>query len=145
VKPFFGWCWFVVVQLIMWTFSIAGMVVLIWPCLARAWEPSTAPSIKDGRQIDRWKWGWLAPYQNPEDGVSGQTALIMLNPVDTGPFMPVADDRWRAYCWSALRNSCDGLKYFFSWANGPYAEFTVGSKRIRLGWTEENGRKVPVL
>lgn len=145
VKQFAGWAWFVAVQLIMFAFMLLGLVVLIWPCLARAWEPSPAPSVKDGRQIDRWKWRALAPFQNPEDGVSGQTALVMLNPVQTVPFMPGADDRWRAYVWSALRNSCDGLKYVFAWKGGPYTEFTVGSKRIRLGWVEENGVRVPVF
>jgi hypothetical protein len=141
VKSFLGWAWFVVVQLVMFVALVLGFFILIYPCCTRAWIQSEKPSIKDGqRAIDRWRWrplNWI--YGNPEDGVSGQTALIMINPVMTGSYLPKADDRWRAYRWSAWRNSCDNLKYVFAWQNGPYSE------RLRMGWKEENGMKVPVF
>lgn len=140
MKPFLSWCWFVVVQLIMLVALVLGLLILIYPCVKRAWVQSGQRSIKDGRPIDRWRCrplNWV--YGNPEDGVSGQTALVMVNPVIAGPYLPSADDRWRAYRWSALRNSCDNLKYVFAWRNGPYSE------RLRMGWKEENGVRVPVL
>lgn len=141
-----GWAWFVVVQLIMFVFLLLGLVVLIYPCCKQAWEPSPTPSIKDGRKIDRWRSRILGfAFDNVEDGVSGQTALIWLNPETQAPFMPNAAPSWRAYRWSALRNSAGGLKQLFAWADGPYTEFRFMGRTWRVGWYEEAGRKVPVL
>lgn len=137
---FVAWFWYVVVQLIMLLFMVAGWVVLIPPCLLHAWYPSAFGSISDGRVIDRWSWWWLSAFQNPEDGVSGQQALIWTS---TGqvPYMPNAPAWWRAYCWSAWRNSCDNMKYLFAWERGPQATI-FGHK---LGWWPENNQRVPLL
>jgi hypothetical protein len=136
-----GWVWFSFVQLVMGVAALFGLFVLAVACAARWWTLD-AKSIKDGRPIDRWRFPVPnAIYGNPEDGVSGQTALIMINPVDAGPYLPGAGVRRRAYRWSALRNSCDGLKYVFAWKGGPYTK--VGA--FKLGWHEESGIKVPVL
>lgn len=80
-----SWLWFVVVQVGMLVAGILGLVVLILPCLLQAWT-ADRKSIKDGRQIDRWKLkplNWI--WGNPEDGVSGQTALVWLTPSQKVP------------------------------------------------------------
>jgi hypothetical protein len=137
-----GWLWFTVVQLIQLLATVLGWVVLIPFCLTHAWYVSAIPSVKDNqRRVDRWRFapvGFL--YDNPEDGVSGIYALIWINGV-LSPYMPDAPAWWRAYCWSAWRNSCDNLKYVFAWSKGPQA-LILGRK---VGWWPENGRKVPVL
>lgn len=138
-----GWLLYALVQLWMLAFWLLGLLVLIVPCWRQSWQPSKRLSIKDGqRVIDEWKspvMHWLGMH-NPEDGDSGQHALIWRNGVQV-PFMPNADPRWRAYCWSALRNSADGWKYWFAWEGGPFATFTVFGHTIKLGW--QNG--LPVL
>lgn len=139
----FAWAWFVVVQLIMLATAVIGWVMLIPFCLRRAWVLD-AQSIKDGRPIDRWKWRWLYPYQNPEDGVSGATALIWSSN-GLVAYMPDAPAWWRAYCWSAWRNSCDNLKYVFAWEAGPLITFQFLGRTHCIGWKPENGRNVPVL
>lgn len=141
----FSWIWFAIVQLISLLAMILGLIVLIPFCLAQAWTLD-AKSIKDGRPIDRWSWQPLnLIYGNPEDGVSGQTALIWVSATLQDSYMPNTWAPWRAYCWSAWRNSTGGLKYLFAWQNGPLKEFTLLGTRHKIGWQEENGRKVPVL
>lgn len=139
-----GWVWYSFVQLIMLVAMVDGWFLLIPFCLARAWV-ADAVSIKDGRTIDVWRWRPLnVVYGNREDGVSGIYARI--GPTGSAPYMPGARDWWRAYCWSAWRNSCDNLKYEFAWNNGPYAEWlSPWGKRFRFGWFPENGLKVPVF
>jgi hypothetical protein len=156
-----GWVWYVTVQLIQGAATSVGWLLLIPFCLAHAWKPCTSFDVQ--RTVDCWSWGWLNyVYANPEDGVSGQCALIWVNGETQGPYLPLPTDvtvngvrhkiawstwerwlyeAWRAYCWSALRNSCDMLKYRFAWENGPQATF----KGHKLGWWPENGYRVPLL
>lgn len=137
-----AWLWFALVQLIMLAATVVGWVVLIPFCLGRRWGVDPKPSIKDGlRAIDRWEWEPLNyVYGNPEDGVSGLWALT-----SAGDYMPGAWAPWRAYCWSALRNSCDNLKYVFAWEQGPLLERSILGRNVKLGWQKENGFNVPVL
>jgi hypothetical protein len=162
-----GWLWYIVVQLIMAFFMVLGWLLLIPFCLAHAWEAPSRHrvSIKDNRPIDIWRWRPLNKvYGNPEDGVSGQQAIVW-DPAGTAqvPYMPLPAfalrlwtlaplnwqarifvwllDAWRAYCWSAWRNSSDGLKYLFAWSRGPQATI----RGYKIGWWEENGKKVPLL
>jgi hypothetical protein len=92
----------------------AGLVILIWPCLAEDWQLCTSsvnPFGRLPRRIDRWRSEFLQSiYGNPEDGVSGEFALIW-NSSDTARvgYMPNAWAPWRAYCWSAWRNSTNML------------------------------------
>jgi hypothetical protein len=139
-----GWIWFFTLQAIMGFFALLGWFVLIPFCLSEAWFRGTIAlvSIKDGRPIDAWKWNPLNyVYGNPEDGVSGQQALIGDAAGQLVPYMPDAPAWWRAYLWSGWRNSCDALKYRFAWANGPSA-MILGKK---VGWWDYYGRKLPVL
>ena len=141
---YLGWIWYISVQLIMLFFTVLGWFLLLPFCLRQAWDGPTRHRLSnkgDGREIDTWRWRPLNRiYGNPEDGVSGQCAIIYLNG-NASPYMPHASAWWRAYCWSALRNSCDNLKYVFAWRRGPQAMF-LGHK---VGWWLENGYKVPVL
>lgn len=139
------WFWFAIVQLISLVAMVLGWIALIPLCMAQEWV-ADAKSIKDGRLIDRWRWQPLNMILgNPEDGVSGIYALVN----GTEPYMPTAWPPLRAYYWSALRNSCNNLKYVFAWKAGPYKEWTyvlLGKQRtLKVGWQMENGFNVPVM
>lgn len=140
------WVRFALSQLIQFVFSVLGLIVLIVPCAMQAWEPSPEPSIKDKRTIDRWRWAWLRwlGFSNPEDGDSGQTALIWRDGQQQVPYADPQWPRWSAYKWSALRNSADGWKYRLAY-DGPLVTFRFLGLRVKAGWQEENGVKVPVL
>jgi len=134
--------WFIFVQLVSLVAAALGTVVLIPFCLVRAWKRD-AYSIKGPahtRVIDRWSWEPLnSIFGNPEDGVSGQCALI--GPAGSDPYRPNAWAPWRAYLWSGWRNSADSLKYVFAWEEGPLWRFG----KHKAGWQRENGIKVPVI
>ena len=145
-------------QFVMLLGTTTGWFVLIAPCLLRAWEPATARyPAGSTAATDRWRWRWLdAVYGNPsKDGVSGFNALIWEGAVQIA-YMP-APSWWpsviswlwqarRAYCWCALRNSADALKYVFARQDGPFAQGTwLGGREWKIGWAEENGIRVPVL
>jgi hypothetical protein len=137
-----GWIWYVTAQLIMCFFMIVGWLFLWIPCVLHVWGEWSVESLKDKRFVDTWNWGWLNyVYGNPEDGVSGQDALIGDATGKLVPYMPNAPAWWRAYLWSAWRNSCDGLKYRFAWKNGP--SVTLFGKKF--GWFDYYGRSLPVL
>lgn len=137
-----AWTWFAFVQLVMLLATVCGWLILLPFCLAQAWKYTGRTSIKDKRFVDGWDFIPLNyVYGNPEDGVSGQTALVNGNQ----PYMPDAWAPWRAYCWSAWRNSADNLKYVFAWEQGPLIERSILGRNVKLGWQRENGVKVPVL
>lgn len=143
-----AWVWFAIVQLVSLVAMVAGYILLIAPCLLHSWEPALS-TVGPTQQSDRWSWPINAVYGNPEDGVSGQYAKVWVLPNKQEPFMPDASPAWRAYVWSAVRNSADGLKYVFAWSKGPlviHEYFLFGKPRtFKAGWQAENGIKVPVL
>lgn len=137
-----GWLWFAIVQLIAFTATAIGWILLIPFCIAQAWIADTT-SDKDGRKIDRWSWrplNWI--YGNREDGVSGYTALVWVDGYTQGPYLPKASAWARAYRWSALRNSCDNLKYVFAWKGGPFWRREFRSWYVQAGW---NSSGFPVI
>ena len=141
------WLRFAAIQLISLVATIVGWFLLIPFVLSKAWTVPVVESYKgDGRMVDRWKLSILNPiYGNPEDGVSGQQAIIYTNGVP-GPYMPGAWAPWRAYLWSGWRNSSDNLKYVFACSTCPLKTGTLfGKFTYKIGWQEENGYKVPVL
>ena len=139
-----AWTWFVLAQLIMLVCMVLGFVILPLPCLLHAWEISGAPSINDGRRIDRWKWKWLFWANNPEDGVSGLTARVWVNGVTQRAYWPTCPSAaLRAYVWSAWRNSCDALKYSLAITHFGTPSVVIAGRRI--GWSVENGRPVLVI
>lgn len=130
------WLKFIAIQLVMLLATIVGWVLLIPICLAQAWHKDF--SVSD-RVIDVWPYVWMNKiYGNPEDGVSGQQALVW-NAEGTAkvPYMPGAWAPWRAYCWSAWRNSADNLKYVFAGAPGqalPLLTFRLFNRTCKIGW-----------
>ena len=139
---FRSWTWFAVVQLISLAATVVGWIVLIPFCLASAWAPAVSPI--NGRQIDRWRFGplnWI--FGNSEDGVSGQRAIVWNEDGTVQvPFMPGAWAPWRAYVWSAWRNSSDALKYVFAWKGGPFVRREWRGWFVQLGW---NTSGLPVI
>lgn len=125
-------------QLTQAKWMVAGWVILIPFCLAHSWEPTTStinPFSRPPRPISQWKTRWPkvtaflnAKFCNREDGCSGAEALIWAQVYDVKtdtlgpervPYMPDAAKpawlsqwlwaAWRAYCWSAWRNSTNEL------------------------------------
>lgn len=141
-----AWVRFIGVQLLHTAATLLGFVMLAPACFFLAWDQwPTAKSLKDNRTIDAWQWPINAVYGNPEDGVSGKYAIV-----NGQPYMPNADPRWRAYCWSAARNSADGLKYLTAWPAGTmlfskYYTLFGRQHHAKGGWQNENGFNVPVL
>jgi hypothetical protein len=147
-----AWLYFALIQLFALVTDAAGLVVLAPACYLHAWtEPDTLSinSAPLGRKVDRWRWGWLnAVWGNPEDGVSGQQALIWVHGRQR-PYLPGVKPAWRAYRWSALRNSSDRMKYRFPWAKGPFyqRQFALFGRRLlfKAGWQRESGLSVVVF
>lgn len=141
------WLKFAAIQLVMLLATVAGWLILLPFCWAHAWRLGQMP-VGSTRWVDVWSWDPLnRVYGNPEDGVSGMLALVW-NKEGTarGEYMPSDDVPawWRAYCWSAWRNSCDALKYVFADPKGPLVTFTFLGRNGKVGWQMENGYNVPV-
>lgn len=149
---------FAAVQLVStWIAAPVGWLLLLPFCLARAWtvppdvrsiKPLAGPEVFRDR-VDRWLWDALNEvYGNPEDGVSGLWAVVH-TASGLAPYLPGRPAWWRAYCWSAWRNSAGNLKYVFENTDaiaGPLAAGTwLGGRPYRIGWHVENGFNVPVL
>lgn len=160
MRAILGWSYFAGIQLIMLLATVLGWFLLVPFCLAQAWKPGYLSAFTEDKHIDAWSFEPLNYiYGNPEDGVSGQQALIWTSEGRQVPYMPLPDfltrftdipirrflvwiyPAWRAYCWSAWRNSADNLKYVFAWKDGPFT--AIGP--VKLGWKMENGYNVPVL
>jgi len=146
---------YVLAQLLSWWATAIGWGLLIYPCWKQLWKAdatSTNTVVTDRTTVDRWTWDWLNPvWGNPEDGVSGAYAVIRdaTGKEVPGGYMPFRDPRWRAYCWSALRNSSDGLKYILEWPTGPLVVLTILGRQVRFGWLPmpqiKGSPRVPVL
>jgi len=94
--------------------SILGLVILAPFCTLKAWEDCmSTEGPYPPHPIDRWRWHALnAVYGNTEDGVSGKYAMVWENGLRVS-YKLSSGARWRAYCWSAWRNTADQLKYTF--------------------------------
>lgn len=94
--------------------AVLGLGILAPFCAFKAWEDCMSTEGPYApHPIDRWRWHVLnAVYGNPEDGVSGKAAMIWVSGIRV-PYRPDSGARWRAYCWSAWRNTADQLKYTF--------------------------------
>lgn len=125
------WLYFAFVQLVALIAMIIGWFLLIVPCALRAWtpveeiyEPDWAVELGLPKSTIRiWSWGWLNYiWGNDEDGVSG-----------TNKFNPT-DSKWRAYVWSAWRNSANNLRFVFRNFNGPFYRKEVKGWYFQCGW-----------
>lgn len=151
------WLKFIGIQLVMLLATVLGWFLLLPFCVFKRWTTRQwldaehilySLSIKDTRVIDHWNSILLnVIYGNPEDGVSGKQALVWADDgsLSPHPYMAMAPDWWRAYCWSAWRNSCDNLKYVFANDAGPLKVVKIGKFTVKVGWQKENGFNVPVL
>jgi hypothetical protein len=141
------WLKFVAVQLVMLLATIVGWFLLIPFCYKRHWVVWKRKSIKDGRPIDEWVYDWVqAIYGNPEDGVSGRTALVWNKEGSAQTAYAPTRVVWlNAYLWSAWRNSADNLKYVFADPKGPLITFKLFSRTCKVGYQMENGYNVPVF
>lgn len=136
------WLRYLFVQCLQLVAALAGLIVLVPFCVTRAWRPQVS-SFDSNRVIDGWSWAPLNYiYGNPEDGVSGERALIWRSDGSRVSYLPTSNSVWRAYCWSALRNPADGLKYVFAVPGTGPLKKVLGFK---LGWQVENGKNVPVF
>lgn len=127
------WVIFALVQLSGLVTDAAGLVVLALPCALGAWEPAlstqwNADAPVKAHKIMQWSWKPLnAVWGNPEDGVLGPDW-----------HMPGKPAGLRAYCWSALRNRSDAMKYVYRRYGGPFwrSEFTLFGKKlyVQAGW-----------
>ncbi len=131
------WFNFLIVQLIARSMMIIGWVLLIVPCVMKAWEPVEQiyqPKwAKDDdlpkKTIYVWRWQWLNKvWGNDEDGVvSGLRNFKEYNPNAT---------RWKAYLWSAWRNSANNLRFIFRFELGPFYQWQNKAKTwyFHFGW-----------
>lgn len=150
------------IQLVNIVAMLIGLVLLIPMCLFHLWTKPKYPSNNPTKGLHDL---WILPINfvsgNPEEGVSGKQALIWddSNPPKQVPYMPGNPnwgkvrtwlyDAWRAYCWSALRNSTDNLKYVFANPKGKMESVTWKAfgktLTFSMGWKPENGKVVPVI
>jgi len=146
------WVRFAAVQGVQWFFAVVGWFLLLPLCLAHAWEQGEA-GVGPIRTIDKWKWKWVDEiWGNPADGVSGQyahTEGYTDGHAIAVPYMLGARPWWRAYCWSAFRNSTNMLNYRFAYTGEMPQPFKTGfwayGRQWRIGYQLENGYYVPVL
>jgi hypothetical protein len=128
-----AWVLFTLIQLSGLVTDSLGFVVLALPCYLNAWEPAmstewNADAPVKAHEIMVWKWAPLnVIWGNPEDGVLGPDWHL-----------PGEAPGWRAFCWSALRNRSDAMKYVYRRDGGPFKrwDFTVFGTPIyfQMGW-----------
>lgn len=140
-----AWLWFIVVQILHLVAWLVGLVLLAPLCYFKMWGDNGVSIKSPDRIIDSWTLPINSIYGNPEDGVSGKYAVVAGT-----SYLPTSNPSIRAYRWSALRNSADGLKYLTAWKKGPMLfskYYTLFGKQhhTKGGWQNENGFNVPVL
>lgn len=97
----FGWLYWLAYQLASIPVVILGVPVVAVLAATRSWRrrPSRLPMFRD-RTVIAWRYEPLTlPWGNDEDGVIGPDWHL-----------PGRDERWRAFVWSAIRNSGYGLR-----------------------------------
>lgn len=147
--------WYVA-QLKMLGAQLLTLLPVLLACRRGAFIPKAQRSIKtmwpepytalNGRLVDKWSWNWLNAWcNNPEDGVSGQDALVWKN----GQLVSYAEytglSGWRlAWSWN-WRNAVQALKYRYAIpGEGPLNTFTVFGSTFAYGYKGINGLNCPV-
>lgn len=141
-----GWLYWLAYQLLALQLTAFGIVIVGVLAYFRAWRTreSRLPAFR-GRTVTAWRFEPLTTlFGNDEDGV-------------TGPdwYLPDADPRWRAFVWSALRNSANGMRllpgafvvlehaptyrehrrgYVATYGWRQCVTVRIGGSRFRLGW-----------
>lgn len=118
-----SWARFIVIQLIAAIAMAVGWVLLFFLSYARGWRHGYSTEFED-RIVTVWKWKAIdAIWGNAEDGVVGP------------PWYNPNESAWKAYLWSAWRNSANNLRWRFSWIGGPFW------RRAWKGWYIQAGFK----
>lgn len=120
-----GWAWFAVVEIVCLAAMVVGWVLLLPMAWLRLWRHGVSEHY--GHIISVWRWRWVDKvWGNDEDGVLGADFYVRRVP----------NVRWRAYLWSAWRNSSNNLRWLFAWPGGPYYRWGTDS-----GWRGHVGFK----
>lgn len=129
------WCYFVIVQIIALIAMVIGWVLLIAPCIMRAWVPVDQIYIPEwqrsagipAKRIFIWQWYWLnLIWGNDENGVvSGLRGNVEYNPEAS---------RWKAYLWCAWRNSANNLRFIFRLKSAPFYRKELNGWYFQCGW-----------
>lgn len=126
-----SWLYFAFVQLSSLVAMVIGWFILIIPCALGAWKPVDrvyCPMWMEQQGLPKgtiyiWKLNWMnAVWGNDEDGVTGP--LWYNDPIS----------KWRAYLWSAWRNSANNLRFVFRNFNGPFYRKQIGNWYFQAGW-----------
>lgn len=101
---FLGWVYYILYQLISLVGTIIGYFLLIPFCIFKSWEirPGRS-SIFPNRIAYQWKYKFLFPWSNEENGIQG--GII-------GPMNSLS-----VYKWSALRNPVNNLRFILPGAS----------------------------
>lgn len=129
----FPWLWFVLVQIIAFLGSAAGIVFLMPLAACRLWV--SRPSKEYPYSVLAWRGGWLTYlWGNEEDGVTGAVFYQTF----------IKNDRLRAYVWSAWRNSFNNWRFVVRWIGGPFYRWE-NSKKTWYFQAGFNSSGFPVL
>jgi hypothetical protein len=124
-----GWAWFVVVELICFIAMVVGWFLLIPFAAGRRWYWRCSEHYPL-RIIAVWNWNWVDKvWGNSEDGVTGAEFYVKR----------IGNERWRAYCWSAWRNSSNNLRWVFAWPGGPYVKWQNAIWKGHIGFKPMEG------
>lgn len=132
-----GWIRFALVQFVSFILMVIGWVLLFPLCLTKAWVPVES-RYWPLKIVTAWRWEWVQSiWGNWEDGVTGVGTTA-------GVYLPNAPDWWRAYMWSAWRNSTNNLRFVFRWYGKDGAPFfywqnKAGTWYFKCGWFYDNG------
>lgn len=108
---------------------VAGWVILLPMAAFKLWHVSESLHYP-GRMITAWNCRWIdMVWGNAEDGVTGAPFYMKRIP----------NERWRAYMWSAWRNSTNNMRWGGTLKGGPFFRH-VGKKWIfQAGYRPDNG------
>lgn len=115
-----GWLYFALLELVAAAFMVIGWVLLIPLCSSKRWWRYDAQSMH--AHFPRLFWLW----DNDEDGITP----AWYNPQAT---------LWRAYVWTAWRNSVNNLRFLVSWKGGPWWHWSNGKWYAQAGFRPDTG------
>ena len=109
---------FVGIQIASFILAFAGIFIIAALAITGSWVESVPPQWKGGWAT--WVWG------NEEDGIFGPGA---------------AHTGWRAFYWSAYRNSVGNLRFVtgVSGKGRPDVQWHYGNRVFWAGWHQTDG------
>lgn len=136
-----GWIWYVILQTVTWIALFpTGVILCAVLAYSRLWYTRASRYYPD-RQVTVWRGGWLTwLWGCEENGVDPGDQLVVGG---TAKYLPDASPSWRAYMWTAWRNSVGNLCWVTSWKGGPWWQihFTVRGEPwyAQAGFRPDNG------